>query len=202
MPRAKKRLVPRLSGGATVKYARLISGVRQRLIAFFWDGGELRVTADHALLVREHMSCSWRVVEACKVKPRDEVLVYSCGEVLTPSSTPVLNVEEREELEDVIEIEMACPADTVLVCSSPGRPYVVVFGKQPDLRNFDVLLMLLSRQPKELDEALGTSQSLRTCSLAFPRCKGCHCISSTSDKMEANSCISFFRRMCLIFSQP
>ena len=137
--------------------------MQHKLIAILWDDGCFLVTADHALLVGR---CSaWLVIEACQIRPGDELLVYSADKVSTVKT--VVEVQEHKQHVDVVEVTMVNPAGTFLVSSSSDiGPYVVVFGKQPDEPwSLDLWMMQLSRMPQALDFALRTSDSLQTCSL-------------------------------------
>ena len=163
MPGAKKRSVPRLIAGA-VKTCKLIRA-KQRLIAILWDDGEFVVTADHAaVLVRQRSK--FRRIEACDIKPGDELLLYSAPDVAATKKVVTLKKYQRDQ--DVVEVTMINPAATLLVSSSSSiGPYVVVFGKQPNEPwSSDLWMMKLTRMPRELDHALQANDSLHTCDLA------------------------------------
>ena len=153
-----------------MKNACLIRALQHKLCTILWDDGHFLVTADHALLVRKHMSQTWSVIDACRIQPGDELLVYySIAGALTASVKPVVQVEEDVRQQDVVEITMTNPAETLLVSSSGEvGPYVAVFGKQPDQPwSSDIWVMLLSRMPQALDTALQAKGSLQTCSLVL-----------------------------------
>lgn len=162
MPRAKKRLVPRLTAGA-VKTCKLICA-EHRLIAILWDDGEFLVTADHAMLVKK--SSTWLVIEACRIRPGDELLLYSARDVA--ATKRVEAVKECQRNQDVVEVTMINPAATLLVSSSSSTgPYVVVFGRQPNEPwSSDLWMMELSRMPQEMNNVLRGNDSLQTCDLA------------------------------------
>ena len=86
----------------------------------------------------------------------------------------VISVDTFEEVQDVIEIEMAFPANTLLASStSPEGPYVVVFGKQPKCGSLDNLhIMELSRWPDALPQVFRESRDLQACDSSATAHKG------------------------------
>ena len=138
-----------------------------------WNGGEFQVTADHAVLVRVVGTSGWGLKEASKIIPHeDQLLVLPSPLASKPTSAELqeatIILVDRFEVQEVIEIEMAFPASTLLVSStSPEGPYVVVFGKQPETSSLDNLhIMELSRCPDVLSQVFRGSPELQACYLS------------------------------------
>ncbi|CAE7578832.1 warA [Symbiodinium sp. CCMP2592] len=116
-----------------------------------WSDGEFCVTADHSPY--EHQLL---VVPA----PAPATLASSYLRL-----AEVIQCKVYQAVQDVIEIEMAFPASTLLASSmSPQGPFVTVFGKQPCNSCFDtIMVMELSRLPAALPEVFQESECLQAC---------------------------------------
>ena len=148
-----------MSGGVAVKCACRIR-VQCKLVSIKWEGGDFHVTADHSLLVRRGES--WCQVEADCVLEGDEIMVLDTH-VLRIAVQEVLVTEVDDKDLDVVEVELENPTTTMFVASSATGPYVGVLGKQPENSYLRILLMEVSRRPKELVQAFRKSKSLQMC---------------------------------------
>lgn len=148
-----------MSGGAAVKGACRIH-VQCKLVSIKWKGGDFHVTADHSLPVRRGES--WCQVEADCVVEGDEIMVLD-SHVLGIAVQEVLVTEVDDKDLVVVEVELESPATTMFVASSATGPYVGVLGKQPENSCLRILVMEVSRRPKELVQAFRESSSLQTC---------------------------------------
>lgn len=148
-----------MSGGAAVKRACRIH-VQCKLVSIKWEGGDFHVTADHSLLVRRGES--WCQVEADCVVEGDEIMVLD-SHVLGIAVQEVLVTEVDDKELDVVEVELESPTTTMFVASSATGPYVGVLGKQPENSCLRILVMEVSRRPKELVQAFRESSSLHMC---------------------------------------
>jgi len=149
-----------VSGGVAVKRACRIHVVQCKLVSIKWEGGDFHVTADHSLLVRRGES--WCQVEADCVLEGDEIMVLDTH-VLRIAVQEVLGTEVDYKDLDVVEVELENPTTTMFVASSATGPYVGVLGKQPENSYLRILVVEVSRRPKELVQALRKSSSLQTC---------------------------------------
>lgn len=151
-----------MSGGAVVKCACRIRIVQCKLVSIKWEGGDFHVTADHSLLVRRGGE-SWFQIEADCVLEGDEIMVLDTH-VLGIAVQEVLVKEVDDKDLDVVEVELENPTTTMFVASSCRTgPYVGVLGKQPENSYLGILVMEVSRRPKELVQAFRKSNSLHMC---------------------------------------
>ena len=148
-----------------------IREVQTELVELKWSDGEFCVTADHTLLVKSCADSAWETKEARCVRPYEhQLLVVPAPAPATLASSDlrlaeVIECKVYQAVQDVIEIEMAFPASTLLASSmSPQGPFVTVFGKQPCNSCFDtIMVMELSRLPAALPEVFQESECLQAC---------------------------------------
>ena len=117
-----------------------IQQIRAELVELRWNDGQFCVTADHSVLVKACGDSPWQAKQARNVRPDEDQLLIVPAPVpaaIASSDLCLVVVTERrvyEAVQDVIEVEMAYPANRLLASSTcSDGPFVTVLGKQPQV---------------------------------------------------------------------
>ena len=148
-----------------------IQQIRAELVELRWNDGQFCVTADHSVLVKACGDSPWQAKQARNVRPDEDQLLIVPAPVpaaIASSDLCLVVVTERrvyEAVQDVIEVEMAYPANKLLASSTcSDGPFVTVLGKQPPKSCFgEINVMQISRFPAVLPEVFRQSECLQAC---------------------------------------